>query len=69
MRTRHPSPLILVVTLVSFLALACGLQGTASPTADPNVVALAVQLTLQASGESPSGPPSLPPCRRQPLLT
>ena len=63
MRARRPSPLILVVSLVSFLALACGLQGTASPTADPNVVALAVQLTLQASGESPSGPPpaTIPP--------
>ncbi len=63
MRARRPSPLILVVTLLSFLALACGLQATASPTADPNVVALAVQLTLQASGESPSGPPpaTIPP--------
>jgi hypothetical protein len=66
MRTRRPSPLILVITLVSFLALACGLQGTAEPAADPNAVALAVQLTMQASqasGEPPSGPPpeTIPP--------
>jgi hypothetical protein len=60
MRAHRRFPLILAVSLLSFVALACGPLSAATPTLDPNAVALAVQLTLQAqqaSGESPSGPP------------
>jgi hypothetical protein len=60
MRAHRHFPLILAVSLLSFVALACGPLSAATPTVDPNAVALAVQLTIQAqqaSGESPSGPP------------
>jgi len=60
MRAHRHFPLILAISLVSFVALACAAQGAATPTVDPNAVALAVQLTLQAqqaSGEAPSGAP------------
>ncbi len=60
MRAHRHFPLILAASLLSFVALACGPLSVASPTVDPNAVALAVQLTMQAqqaSGESPSGPP------------
>ena len=57
MRTRGQSRLTLVVSLLALAGLACGLQTQPAPTADPNIVALAVQQTLQASGEVPSGPP------------
>ena len=57
MRTRGQSRLTLVVSLLALAGLACGLQTQPASTADPNIVALAVQQTLQASGEVPSGPP------------
>lgn len=63
MRTRGQSRLTLLVSLLALAGLACGLQGQAAPTADPAIVALAIQQTLQASGEVPSGPPpaTIPP--------
>jgi hypothetical protein len=60
MTARRPVPLILAVALLSLVALACGPLSLATPTADPNAVALAVQLTLQAqqaSGVIPTGAP------------
>jgi hypothetical protein len=57
MRARGRSRLTLIVSLLALAGLACSLPGQAEPTADPNIVALAVQQTLQASGEVPSGPP------------
>lgn len=59
-------PFILAVSLISLIALACGPLSAATPTLDPNAVALAVQLTLQAEqaaggaegGASPTEPPA-----------
>ncbi len=62
MRAHRHFPLILAISLVSFVALACGPLSSATPTVDPNAVALAVQLTLQAqqaSGETSGGAPPI----------
>jgi hypothetical protein len=64
MRTCRPSRLFLIVALLALAGLACSVQGQAAPTADPNVIALAVQQTLAASaGGETSGPPpaTVPP--------
>jgi hypothetical protein len=50
--------LILAVSILSFVALACGpLTTAATPTVDQNAVALAVQLTMQAQQAGAGGGP------------
>jgi hypothetical protein len=70
MRTRRPSRLALFVALLALAGLACSFQGQPAPTADPNLIAQAVQLTLAASSGGGSGgpPPATVPPSTDPTL-
>jgi len=69
-RTHRPSRLYLVVALLALAGLACSVQGPAAPTADPNLIALAVQQTLAASagGETGGPPPATVPSSTEPTV-